>query len=78
MNQEGRCEGGGGGDGGADVDGIIHHLESEEIRKCIGKQFSKKRKALVEIKGKFKQHSDEKIELRSLSSTKKVLKVTQC
>ena len=84
MDKDGRGgEGGGGGAGrggrgeGVDVDEVIHELESEELRKNIRKQFSKKKKALGELKGKFKQHSEEKMELRPLSSTKQVLEVTQ-
>ena len=60
-----------------DVGEAIHQLESEEIMKNIRKQFSKKKKALGELKGKFNQHSEEKIELRALSSTKQVWKVTE-
>ena len=76
MNQVKRAEGGGGG-GGVDVDEVIQQLESDELRKNIRKQFSKKKKALGELKGRFQQHSEEKIELRPLSSTKQVLIVTQ-
>ena len=79
MNQEGQDEGGcgdGGRGGVVDIDEVIHKLESEEIRKYIGKQFSKKKKVLGEMKGNFKQHSEEKTELRSLSSTNQVLEVT--
>ena len=75
MNQN-RRDGGGGGDV-VDVDEVIQQLESDEVRKNIRKQFSKKKKALGELKGKFKQHSEEKMELRPLSSTKQVLEVTQ-
>ena len=74
MNKDGRDGGGGGGGGcgGVDVDEAIHQLESEEVMKNIRKQFSKKKKALGELKGKFNQHSDEKMELRPLPSTKQV------
>ena len=54
MNREGRSArggGGGGGEGGrgdgggggVDTDEVIHQLESEEVRKHIRKQFSKKK-----------------------------------
>ena len=66
MDQDGRGgeggggAGGGGRGGGLDVDEVIHELESEELRKNIRKQFSKKKKTLGELKGKFKdQMSDE-------------------
>ena len=77
MNKDGRDVGGGGGGGGGGVDvgEAIHQLESEEVMKNIRKQFSKKKKALGELKGKFKQYSEEKIELRS--STNQVAEVTQ-
>ena len=74
MDQEGGDQGGGGGEV-VDADEVIHQLVSEEVRKCIGKQFSKKRKVLREIKEKLEQHSEEEIELKSLSSTKQVLKI---
>ena len=74
MNQN-RQDGGGGNV--VDVDEVIQQLESDEVRKNIRKQFSKKKKALGELKGRFQQHSEEKIELRPLSSTKQVLIVTQ-
>ena len=80
MNQVKRgegAEGGGGGGGVVDVDEVIQQLESDELRKNIRKQFSKKKKALGELKGRFQKHSEEKIELRQLSSTKQVLIVTQ-
>ena len=66
----------GGRDGGVDVDELIHQLESEEVRTHIRKQFSKKKKALGELKEKFKQPSVEKIELCPVSSSKQVLKLT--
>ena len=74
MDQEGGDQGGGGGEV-VDADEVIHQLVSEEVRKCIGKQFSKKRKVLREIKEKLEQHSEEEIELESLSSTKQVLEI---
>ena len=69
MNREGRIgrEGGGGGGGGVDTAEVIHQLESEEVRKHIRKQFSKKKKAIGELKGKLNQNSEEKMELRPLS-----------
>ena len=77
MNKEGPAGGGKSGGGGrgerVDTDEIIHQLESEEVRKRIEKQFSKKKKALGELRGKFKQQSEEKLELSSFSSTKQVL-----
>ena len=79
MNREGRAGGGrGGGDGGGgggrgvDTDEVIHQLESEEVRKHIRKQFSKKKKALGELKGKFKQPSKEEMELRPMSPAMQV------
>ena len=79
MNREGGGGGGEGREGGEDIGGggvdayeIIHQLETEEVRKHIRKQFSKKKKALGELKGKFKQPSKEKIELSPMSSTKQV------
>ena len=75
MNKDGRDRGGGGGGGGGggvDVDEAIHQLESEEVMKNIRKQFSKKKKALGELRGKFKQPSKEKMELRPMSSTQQV------
>ena len=75
MSREGRAgRGGRGGGGDGDTDEVIHQLESEEVRKHIDirKQFSKKKKALGELKGKFKQPSEEKIELRPMSSTQQV------
>ena len=73
MNQDGRGRrGGGGGQGkeeGIDVDEVIHNLESGEMKRKIGKQFSFKQKALGELKGQFK--------LRPMPSTEEVLKVTQ-
>ena len=78
MDKDGRDEGGGGGSGvGVDVDGAIQQLESEEVMKNIRKQFSKKKRAIGELKGKFNEHSEEKMELRPLSSTKQVLKVPE-
>ena len=77
MNQVKRAEGGGGGGGAVDVDEVIQQLESDELRKHIRKQFSKKKKALGELKGRFQPHSEEKIELGQLSSTKQVIIVTQ-
>ena len=81
MDKDGRDRGGGGGGGGGgcgvDVDGAIQQLESEEVMKNIRKQFSKKQKAIGELKGKFNQHSEEKMELKPLSSTKQVLKVPE-
>ena len=84
MDKDGRDGGGGGGggggrggDGGVDVDVAIHQLESEEVMKNIRKQFSKKKRDIGELKGKLNQHSEEKMELRPLSSTKQVLIVTQ-
>ena len=74
MNREGRVGGGGGGGeggGGVDAGEVIRQLESEEVRTHIRKQFSKKKKALGELKEKFKQPSEEK-----MSSTKQVLKLT--
>ena len=72
MDQEGREQGGGGEVVNADE--VIHQLVSEKMRTCIEKQFSKKGKVLTEIKEKFEQHSEEEMELKSLSSTNKVLK----
>ena len=83
MNQDGRGRrGGGGGQGkeeGIDVDEVIHNLESGEMKRKIGKQFSFKQKALGELQGKFKHHyhSKEKMELKPTSSTEQVLKMTQ-
>ena len=74
MNQ---VEQGGGGGAVVGVYEAIQQLESDEMMKNIRKQFSKKKKALGELKGRFQQHSEEKIELRPLSSTKQVLIVTQ-
>ena len=79
MDKDGRDRGGGGGGGGGegggvgvDVDGAIQQLESEEVMKNIRKQFSKKKRAIGELKGKFNEHSEEKMELRPLPSTKQV------
>ena len=70
--REGEEDGVGGSGGGVDAYEIIHQLESEEVRKHIRKQFSKKKKALGELRGKFKQPSKEKMELRPMSSTQQV------
>ena len=75
MNQDGRGKRRGGrGRGqeeeeGIDVDEVIHNLESGEMKRKIGKQFSFKQKALGELKGQFK--------LRPMPSTEEVLKVSQ-
>ena len=74
MNQVKQGKVGGGVVG---VDEAIQQLETDEMMKNIRKQFSKKKKALGELKGRFQPHSEEKIELRQLSSTKQVLIVTQ-
>ena len=76
MKQNRRDEGDGGRDV-VDVDEAIQQLESDEVMKNIRKQFSMKKKALGKLKERFKQHSEEKIELRPLSSTNQVLSVTQ-
>ena len=65
--REGRGDAGG-GVGRVDADELIQKLESEEIRE----QFFKKKKALGELKGNLNQHSEEEMELRSLSSTNQV------
>ena len=62
---------------GIDVDEVIHDLELGQMKKKIGKQFSWKQKALGELQGKFKRHSKEKMELKPMSSTEQVLKMTQ-
>ena len=83
MNQDGRGKRRGGrGRGqeeeeGIDVDEVIHDLELGQMKKKIGKQFSWKQKALGELQGKFKRHSKEKMELKPMSSTEQVLKMTQ-
>ena len=83
MNQDGggkRREGRGRGqeeEEGIAVDEVIHDLELGQMKKKIGKQFSWKQKALGELQGKFKRHSKEKMELKPMSSTEQVLKMTQ-
>ena len=86
MDRQGRTARGGGGEGGDGGDGgdggeggggvdtaeVIQHLESEEVRKHIRKQFSKKKKALGELKGKFKQNADANDQRPSLSTPKKI------
>ena len=77
MNRQGGSARGGGGEGGeggggVDTAEVIQQLEAEEVRKHIRKQFSKKKKALGELRGKFKQPSKEKMELRPMSSSKQV------
>ena len=61
---------GAGGGGGVDIDEAIQDFVSEELRKNLRKQFSTKMKTLGELKGKLRKPSEEKMELRPLSSTK--------
>ena len=80
MNKDRQTEAAGGvgaGGGGVDIDEAIQDFVSEELRKNLRKQFSRKMKTLGELKGKLQKPSEEKMELRPLSSTKQVLKVTQ-
>ena len=65
MNQ---VEQGGGGGAVVGVYEAIQQLETDEMMKNIRKQFSKKKKALGELKGKLRKPSEEIMELRPLSS----------
>ena len=55
---------------GVDIDEAIQDFVSEQLRKNLRKQFSRKMKTLGELKGKLQKPSEEKMELRPLSSTK--------
>ena len=52
---------------GVDIDEAIQDFVSEQLRKNLRKQFSRKMKTLGELEGKLQKPSEGKMELRPLS-----------